>query len=75
VLFYRAVVDVSRSTPNYVTGLIRRRRKTIGSIRRRLKPGQQVLLVPGPGERANTQLKSRPRSFERWAIAHAEAFA
>ncbi|GAA0843106.1 hypothetical protein GCM10009525_58370 [Streptosporangium amethystogenes subsp. fukuiense] len=36
---------MSRSTLNYVAGLIRRRRKAIGSIRRRLNPGQQALLV------------------------------
>ncbi|MGW0071717.1 transposase family protein [Streptosporangium sandarakinum] len=45
MLFYRAAVDVSRSTLNYVAGLIRRRRKAIGSIWRRLNPGQQALLV------------------------------
>ncbi|AWS43662.1 hypothetical protein DKM19_22150 [Streptosporangium sp. 'caverna'] len=43
--FYRAAVDVSRSTLNYVAGLIRRRRKAIGSIWRRLNPGKQALLV------------------------------
>ncbi|MFI6458194.1 transposase family protein [Streptosporangium amethystogenes] len=45
MLFYRAAVDVSRSTLNYVAGLIRRRRKAIGSIWRRLNPEQQALLV------------------------------
>ncbi|GAA0435471.1 IS5 family transposase [Acrocarpospora corrugata] len=45
MLFYRASVDLSRSTLNYVAGLIRRRRKAIGSIWRRLNPGQQALLV------------------------------
>jgi hypothetical protein len=45
VLFYRAAVDLSRSTLNYVAGLIRRRRKAIGSTWRRLNPGQQALLV------------------------------
>lgn len=45
MLFYRAAVDVSRSTLNYVAGLTRRRRKAIGSIWRRLNPGQQALLV------------------------------
>ncbi len=43
--FYRAAVDLSRSTLNYVAGLIRRHRKTIGSIWRLLNPGQQALLV------------------------------
>ncbi|GAA3831997.1 hypothetical protein GCM10022226_61440 [Sphaerisporangium flaviroseum] len=45
MLFYRAAVDVSRSTLNYVAGLIRRHRKAIGSPWRRLNPGQQALLV------------------------------
>ncbi len=45
MLFYRAAVDVSRATLNYVTGIIRRHRKTIGSLWRRLNPGQQALLV------------------------------
>ncbi|WP_214107830.1 transposase family protein [Acrocarpospora catenulata] len=45
MLFYRAAVDLSRSTLNYVAGLIRRRRKAIGSVWRRLNPGQQALLV------------------------------
>jgi hypothetical protein len=45
VLFYRAAVDLSRSTLNYVAGLIRRRRKAIGSTWRRLNPGQQALLT------------------------------
>jgi hypothetical protein len=31
VLFYRAAVDLSRSTLNYVAGLIRRRHRAIGS--------------------------------------------
>lgn len=45
MLFYRAVVDLSRSTLNHVAGLIRRRRKAIGSAWRLLNPGQQALLV------------------------------
>ncbi|MFG2085309.1 MULTISPECIES: transposase family protein [unclassified Spirillospora] len=45
MLFYRAAVDLSRSTLNYLAGLIRRRRKTIGSAWRLLNPGQQALLV------------------------------
>jgi hypothetical protein len=45
VLFYRAAVDLSRSTLNYVAGLIRHRRKAIGSTWRLLSPGQQALLV------------------------------
>ncbi len=45
MLFYRAALDLSRSTLNYVAGLIRRRRKAIGSAWRLLNPGQQALLV------------------------------
>ncbi|MDP9842057.1 putative O-methyltransferase YrrM [Streptosporangium lutulentum] len=45
MLFHRAAVDVSRSTPNYVAGLIRRHRQAIESPWRRLNPGRQALLV------------------------------
>lgn len=45
MLFYRAAVDLSRSTLNYVAGIIRRHRTTIGTPWRRLTPGQQALLV------------------------------
>jgi len=45
MLFYRAAVDLSRPTLNYVAGLIRRRRKAIKSVWRQLNPGQQALLV------------------------------
>ncbi|MEU9832582.1 transposase family protein [Streptosporangium sp. NPDC048047] len=45
MLFYRAAVDLSRSTLNYVAGVIRRHRTAIGTPWRRLNPGQQALLV------------------------------
>jgi hypothetical protein len=45
LLFYRAALPLSRKTLNYVTGLIRRHRKSVGSRRRKLNPGQQGLLV------------------------------
>ncbi|MER6505975.1 transposase family protein [Nonomuraea sp. NPDC001636] len=45
MLFYRAAVDLSRSTLNYVAGVIRRHRKAIKSAWRLLNPGQQALLV------------------------------
>jgi hypothetical protein len=45
MLFYRAAVDLSRSTLNYVAGVIRRHRKAIGSAWRLLNPGQEALLV------------------------------
>jgi hypothetical protein len=43
MLFYRAALPLSRPTPLYVAGVIRRRRKS-GS--RKLSPCQQALLVP-----------------------------
>jgi hypothetical protein len=45
VLFYRAAVDLSRSTLNYVAGIVRRHRTAIGSVWRLLNPGRQGLLV------------------------------
>jgi hypothetical protein len=45
VLFYRAAVDLSHQTLNYVAGVIRRHRKSMRSPWRRLNPGRQALLV------------------------------
>lgn len=45
MLIYRAALDLSRSTLNDVAGLVRRRRKVIGSRWRLLNPGQQALPV------------------------------
>jgi Helix-turn-helix of DDE superfamily endonuclease/DDE superfamily endonuclease len=45
VLFYRAALPLSRKTPNYTAGIIRRHLKAIGSRWRKLNPGQQALLV------------------------------
>jgi hypothetical protein len=45
VLFCRAAVDLSRSTLNYVAGIVRRHRKKVGSVWRLLNPGRQALLV------------------------------
>jgi hypothetical protein len=45
VLFYRAAVDLSRSTLNYVAGIVRRHRKAIASTWRLLTPGRQALVV------------------------------
>jgi hypothetical protein len=39
MLFYRAAVDLLRSTLNHLAGLIRRHRNTIGSAWRLLNPG------------------------------------
>ena len=45
MLFYRAALPLSRKTLTFVTGVIRRHRKAIGSRWRKLAPGQQALLV------------------------------
>jgi hypothetical protein len=45
MLFYRAALPLSSKTLNYVAGLIRRHRASIGSLWRKLNPGQQALLV------------------------------
>jgi hypothetical protein len=45
MLFYRAVLPLSRATLSYVAGVIRRHRRQIGSCWRRCNPGQQALLV------------------------------
>ncbi len=45
MLFYRAVLPLSRSTLAYVAGVIRRHRRQIGSCWRKCNPGQQALLV------------------------------
>jgi hypothetical protein len=45
MLFYRAALPLSSRTLSFVAGIIRRHRKSIGSCWRKLKPGQQALLV------------------------------
>jgi hypothetical protein len=45
VLFYRAALPLSRQTPSFTAGVIRRHRVVIGSAWRKLNPGQQALLV------------------------------
>jgi hypothetical protein len=45
VLFYRAALPLSCKTLNYLAGIIRRHRKSIGSRWPKLNPGQQGLLV------------------------------
>jgi hypothetical protein len=45
LLFYRAVLPLSRKTLTFVAGTIRRHRKAIGSPWRKPDPGQQALLV------------------------------
>jgi hypothetical protein len=45
MLFYRAALSLSRKTLTFVAGVIRRHRASIGSLWRKLNPGQQALLV------------------------------
>src|ERR1700749_4111060 len=45
VLFYRAALPLSRQTLTFVAGIIPRPGASIGSLWRRLNPGQQALLV------------------------------
>jgi len=45
MLFYRAALPLSSGTLTYVSGIIRRHRKSIGSRWRRLNCGKQALLV------------------------------
>ena len=45
MLFYRSSLPLSRSTLNYLSGVLRRHRKQIGSKNRALTPGQQALMT------------------------------
>src|SRR5260370_1108735 len=45
MLFYRAALPLSSRTLTFVSGIIRRHRKSIGSRWRKVNPGQQALLV------------------------------
>jgi hypothetical protein len=45
MLFYRAALPLSSRTLNFTAGIIRRHRKSIGSLWRKLNPGQQAMLV------------------------------
>ncbi|GAA0617151.1 hypothetical protein GCM10010174_38930 [Kutzneria viridogrisea] len=45
MLFYGAALPLSHQTLTFVSDLIRAHRKRLGSVWRRLNPGQQVLLV------------------------------
>ena len=45
MLFYRSSLPLSRSTLEYVTGLVRRHRKNLGSKGRALPPGAQALMT------------------------------
>ena len=44
MLFYRAALPLSHQTLSGTAGLIRRYRASIGSVWRKLNPGQQALL-------------------------------
>jgi hypothetical protein len=43
MLFYRAVLPLSRQTLTFVSDLIRVHRRELGSVWRKLNPGQQAL--------------------------------
>src|SRR6266566_10061650 len=45
MMFYRAALPLSSRTLTFVSGIIRRHRKSIGSRWRKVNPGQQALLV------------------------------
>jgi hypothetical protein len=45
LLFYRSSLPLSRSTLNYLSGVLRRHRKQIGSKNRALTAGQQALMT------------------------------
>jgi len=45
MLFYRAALPLSSRTLTFVSGVVRRHRISIGSLWRKLNPGQQALLV------------------------------
>ena len=45
MLFYRAALPLSRQTLTFVSGIIRGHRASIGSLWRKLNPGQQALLL------------------------------
>ena len=45
MLFHHAMLPLSHRTLNYAAGVIRRRRRAIGSRWRKLNPAQQALLV------------------------------
>jgi hypothetical protein len=62
VLFYRAALLLSRKTLNYVAGIVRRHRASIGSAWRRLNPGQQALLVLAYLRKARRSPTWRPGS-------------
>ena len=44
-MFYRAALPLSHQTLTFVSGLVRAHRKQLGSVWRKLDPGQQALLV------------------------------
>jgi hypothetical protein len=45
MLFYRAALPLSRQTLTFVSGLVRAHRREMGTVWRKLNPGQQALLV------------------------------
>lgn len=61
--FYRASLPLSRQTLNFAAGIIRRHRISIGSLWRKLNPGQAG--PPGPGLPAQRRDVRRPRGRVR----------
>ena len=45
MLFYRAALPLSRQTLTFVSNLVRAHRREVGTVWRKLNPGQQALLV------------------------------
>ena len=68
MLFYRAALPLSSRTLTFVSGLVRRHRKSIRSCWRKLNPGQQALLVLAYLRKGETSPSSRPgsRSVSPW---------
>jgi hypothetical protein len=62
MLFYRAALPLSRKTLDFVAGIIRRHRASIGSLWRKLNPGQQALLVLAHLRKRRRSPSSRPGS-------------
>ena len=61
MLFYRAALPLSSRTLNLTAGLIRRHRKSIGSLWRKLNPGH----VSRSDYRTSSPVTARPISM-RW---------
>ena len=65
MLFYRAALPLSSRTLTFVAGIIRRHRIWIGSLWRKLNPGQQALLVLAY---LVARLSACPGSWQAWKL-------